>query len=129
MWACVLFLCWKKWNELSKEMIIHSNLYWKVVLQRPLTFDTFENCYQRNLLTNKILSKTLEIEFDKVTGNGHWLNFDCERAKVIERNSKVRRSDRFVQLHCRGSDIIITMLEGFIYCQIKWVLFPITKTI
>lgn len=74
-------------------MIIHSNQYWKEVLHGPLTFDTFLNLNQRNLLINKILSKTLEIFLDKVTGYVHWINFDCERVKVIWKNSKVRRSD------------------------------------
>lgn len=87
-WACVLFLCWKKWNELSKEMIIHSNLYWKVVLQRPLTFDTFENCYQRNLLTNKILSKTLEIEFDKLQ------EMDIDLTLIVKGPRSLRETQR-----------------------------------
>lgn len=69
-------------------MIIHSNLYWKVVLQRSLTFDTFENCYQRNLLTNKILSKTLEIEFDKLQ------EMDIDLTLIVKGPRSLRETQR-----------------------------------
>lgn len=67
----------------SKEMIIHSNLYWKVVSQRP-----FENCYQRNLLTNKILSKTLEIEFDKLQ------EMDIDLTLIVKGPRSLRETQR-----------------------------------
>lgn len=55
-------------------------------------------------------------------------DIDIELTLIVKGSRSFGETQRsegqtFMQLQCRGSDIIIIMLEGFIYCQIKWVLF------